>query len=495
MVFCGNSSVVERDLAKVDVAGPTPVSRLMNIAQKRTSSIHPYECQKNIRMFRYIFVIAAITGLIFLTGCSHFSGIYSNNKYTIDNLKFDVWSAKSETLNGYRGYSGKVVKITPLNGVNWADFSRSIYYDWVINDTGYQQVTVSMSILVESNTAPGPQIAAYRTSQREIPSPSAIRWNGPANIGWSLQNGDDVYAQFGGNPVTIPTGKWVDLTFSEAVDVTGKEFGQIYLDGHNDHQGLLDMNLYIRHFRVTMRTTNKYIALTFDGGPTDFTDFLLDKLDEHGVKATFFVMGVGMEAKHPVYDRAVTDRDRALLVTERSEILKRMFEEGHDIGNFAYSGATIGDKTPTDTEIRREIENTQTLIQKAVYGDEYRNYPMISRFYRDPFTYGSDMSVKIDRIANQQGLMIIGGVEKPDNDTSVSAEAAAEKLLREVIPWTISVNKDPRSDPAIIRYLDMIIPRLKSEGYIFITISEMAAKRNVPLYPGIVYINMDPDLY
>ena len=30
MVFlypCGNSSVVERDLAKVDVAGPTPVSR------------------------------------------------------------------------------------------------------------------------------------------------------------------------------------------------------------------------------------------------------------------------------------------------------------------------------------------------------------------------------------------------------------------------------------------------------------------------------------
>ena len=26
-LLCGNSSVVERDLAKVDVAGPTPVSR------------------------------------------------------------------------------------------------------------------------------------------------------------------------------------------------------------------------------------------------------------------------------------------------------------------------------------------------------------------------------------------------------------------------------------------------------------------------------------
>lgn len=27
LIYCGNSSVVERDLAKVDVAGPTPVSR------------------------------------------------------------------------------------------------------------------------------------------------------------------------------------------------------------------------------------------------------------------------------------------------------------------------------------------------------------------------------------------------------------------------------------------------------------------------------------
>lgn len=30
--MCGNSSVVERHLAKVDVAGPTPVSRLNNVA-------------------------------------------------------------------------------------------------------------------------------------------------------------------------------------------------------------------------------------------------------------------------------------------------------------------------------------------------------------------------------------------------------------------------------------------------------------------------------
>ena len=38
--FCGNSSVVERNLAKVDVAGPIPVSRLLLLIQK--SSLRGY---------------------------------------------------------------------------------------------------------------------------------------------------------------------------------------------------------------------------------------------------------------------------------------------------------------------------------------------------------------------------------------------------------------------------------------------------------------------
>ncbi len=38
-IFCGNSSVVERDLAKVDVAGPTPVSRFLFISGMPVSCI------------------------------------------------------------------------------------------------------------------------------------------------------------------------------------------------------------------------------------------------------------------------------------------------------------------------------------------------------------------------------------------------------------------------------------------------------------------------
>ena len=36
---------------------------------------------------------------------------------------------------------------------------------------------------------------------------------------------------------------------------------------------------------------NKVIALTFDDGPGPYTAQLLDILDQHGAKATFFLIG------------------------------------------------------------------------------------------------------------------------------------------------------------------------------------------------------------
>lgn len=59
------------------------------------------------------------------------------------------------------------------------------------------------------------------------------------------------------------------------------------------------------------------VALTFDDGPNPlFTPLLLDLLEEHQIKATFFVVGAKAE-KYP-------------------EILKRINEEGHEIGVHHY---------------------------------------------------------------------------------------------------------------------------------------------------------------
>ena len=61
----------------------------------------------------------------------------------------------------------------------------------------------------------------------------------------------------------------------------------------------------------------KAIALTFDDGPSDYTEELLDGLLEYEVNVTFFVIGNKAE--------------------KRPEIVKRAYDEGHLIGNHTYN--------------------------------------------------------------------------------------------------------------------------------------------------------------
>jgi len=439
-----------------------------------------------------MFLLLALTGLIILAGCTHFKSVYSPVNYTLDDLSVDIWQARTEVINGYRGYAGKVMKVTPINGINWEDYSRSLYYEWDMEETGYQQITVQMSVLVEGPNTASSQISAYRPAQRTWASPSTIKWNGPANLGWTYQS-EEVWAQFGGNAVEIPTGRWVDLTFTDTVDVTGKRFGQIYLDGHNNHQGLIDLTVYVRHFKVTMRSTTKFIALTFDDSPSDFTHYLIDKLYDHDIKATFFLMGMGIEARHPIQDRALTERDRERTTVDRQEVVKRIFEEGHSIGNLAYSLGSLTEDPLTEAEIRKELEDTQIAIQKAIYGeDEYLDYPMVSKYFRDPFDTGSNLANMLNSAASDMGLIIIGGIEKAVSSDDINW--VVQQKLNDIEPWSISINKDPRSDPSVLRFLDILIPMLKAEGYVFVTLDEMIQRRRIPLTPGNVYTSLDPDI-
>lgn len=64
-------------------------------------------------------------------------------------------------------------------------------------------------------------------------------------------------------------------------------------------------------------TESRKVYLTFDDGPSIYTDDILDILSAYGVKATFFVIGAVDEKYAPMYQRIV--------------------EEGHSIGMHSYS--------------------------------------------------------------------------------------------------------------------------------------------------------------
>ncbi len=83
------------------------------------------------------------------------------------------------------------------------------------------------------------------------------------------------------------------------------------------------------------------IALTFDDGPHPYyTEQLLDGLKERGVKATFFVTGENAQL-HP-------------------DIIQRMDEEGHLIGNHTYSHIQLTDNNRE--KFREELIKTNEII-------------------------------------------------------------------------------------------------------------------------------------
>ena len=475
------------------------------------------------KVFFFVSVsLFVLTGLLTLTGCKHLNAIYGHSSYTVDTMLVDRESAKVEMLQGYKDYSGKVAKISPLNGRNWADFSKAIYWDWDQNETGSCKITVSMSVLVESPNSGRPVISAYRPTDKTAAVLSGIKWNGPANIGWTIQSESGFYDQFGGKAVEVPEGRWVDLTFSESFDLAGIGSGQIYLDGHNDHQGLLDLTLYVRHFEVTTVSSQNYVALTFNNCPTDFTGYLLDKLDELNVKATFFVSGMGIDALHPVYDRTLAAAARRETAEERRGLIKRMFDEGHELANLSYSQNYLGggkldgkdgidpliqksdiplvanysvtDYPLSEAAIRKELEDTQIAIQRSVYGgDDYMKRPPVSKFFRMPLDMDLSNAVTLTKVTREMGLPIIGGTGTRANNAGKNAAELAAAFLKEIKPWSICMNGDPRTDPSVIAVLDILVPKLKAEGYLFITLSEMAKRRVKVIGYGEIYNDFDPN--
>ena len=90
------------------------------------------------------------------------------------------------------------------------------------------------------------------------------------------------------------------------------------------------------------------IAITFDDGPhPHYTEQLLDGLKERGVVATFFVTGEHAEL-HP-------------------EVIERMFEEGHLIGNHTYSHIQLT-KNNRD-KFKDELIKTNEIL-KEITGEE-----------------------------------------------------------------------------------------------------------------------------
>ena len=177
------------------------------------------------------------------------------------------------------------------------------------------------------------------------------------------------------------------------------------------------------------------IALTFDDGPSKYTKDIINTLKVNNVNATFFVLGNKVE----IY----------------KDIISESIKNGNEIGNHSYNHKWLS-KLSTN-ELLDQINKTQDILKSAV------NYtPTCFR----P-TYGSVNN----RIRKNIDLSITLWTVDTKDWKIKNADRIVEKALKNIEDGDIILMHDifERSSEA----LKKLIPKLKEQGYQFVTISEL----------------------
>ena len=199
----------------------------------------------------------------------------------------------------------------------------------------------------------------------------------------------------------------------------------------------------------TVDPSRPMVALTFDDGPGDRTVELLEHLRQYGARATFFMLG----------QKAVSHADA----------VKLMKEIGCELGNHSYDHANLAKLDANG--VKKQIEDTNLKI-KEIIGEG-------ATVMRPP--YGAISST----LKENAGLpLILWNIDTLDWKTR-NAKATVDMVMNNVKDGDIILMHDIHTetvDAAI-----ELIPKLLEEGYQLVTVSELAAYKNVPLENGQKY--------
>lgn len=185
-----------------------------------------------------------------------------------------------------------------------------------------------------------------------------------------------------------------------------------------------------------MQEEKKEVALTFDDGPHPvYTPEMLDLLKEKNVKATFFLLGEQVE-KYP-------------------DIVKRMSDEGHLIGNHSYKHEQLSKLS--SVQACSQVNRTNELIY-AITG----KYP---EYLRPPF---GDWKDRLDCEVNM--VEVLWDVDTLDW-SSKNKDKVVSKVIKNVEEGDIILMHD--SYESTVQATGEIIDRLQKEGYEFVIVDEL----------------------
>jgi peptidoglycan/xylan/chitin deacetylase (PgdA/CDA1 family) len=182
---------------------------------------------------------------------------------------------------------------------------------------------------------------------------------------------------------------------------------------------------------------SRSVALTFDDGPSESTPRLLDVLEKHGVRATFFQCGSN--------------------VRRLPQIAREVARRGHEIGNHTFTHAQL--YWQRVEAIHLEIASTQEAIAETCGA--------VPALFRAPF--GSRW-FGVSSVLRETGLRMVKW-SHDSGDWHFDEKAIVDHATASLHGGAILLFHDARalaSNPDVtqtIRAIDIIIPLLRDQDY------------------------------
>jgi peptidoglycan-N-acetylglucosamine deacetylase len=275
---------------------------------------------------------------------------------------------------------------------------------------------------------------------------------------------------------TVPPGQDVDIEGEgeilriDARPAPGER--QIKVDSNNLVSDEVFKNLPSPYEVNMYGSSPNKIAITFDDGPDpEWTPIILDVLKAKGVKATFFLIGVEAE-KYP-------------------GITKRVYNEGHEIGNHTFTHPDI-------SNISKRYFEVELNLTERFFEGKLGVKPVL---FRPPYSIDQEPDtadqVRPLELAQDLGYITIGDKVDP-NDWHDNPRRSASQIVHDVLAnlppcapsnlacGNIILLHDGGGDRReTVKALPQIIDGLRARGYEIVPVSELMGKTRADIMPPI----------
>lgn len=206
------------------------------------------------------------------------------------------------------------------------------------------------------------------------------------------------------------------------------------LTGHGPPRAAPRRTLVRRAPLLRVSGRGRTMVLTFDDGPDPrYTPYILDTLREYDVRAMFFVCGE--------------------MVVHNRDLLARMAEEGHVVGNHTWSHPLL--IRLSRDRIRAEMERTSDVVEEA-YGER-------PAWFRAP--YGAWNRTAF-RLGAELGMEPLAWTVDTLDWTTPGTPAIVDRVENGAAPGVVVLSHDAGGDRSqSVRALRTYLPQLLDSGY------------------------------